>query len=322
MSPKTPVKIILGTHTVGDKTVMPGIIHWDEPKDVQALLDTFYNRGHRYIDTGSNYPHSEERLGQARAASRFTIVTKVRDGPPGSHQPAKIETSIKQSLDELKTSTVETLMLHVPDRETPFEDAAKAINEAFQKGQFKHFGLSNYSAAEVQKFLDICEEKGYVKPSVFEGHYNAIIRSGETELFPLLRKHNIPFYAYSPAAGGLFSGRAGNSTTSKRWDNDNNTGKAYNGIFGHPLIQASVVSILALADKHGISGHGAALRWAAFHSILDGSYGDGIIFTASTMEQLNKTLDAIDAGPLPADLADAFSAIYSTTEGPSLPYHL
>ncbi|KAI1753936.1 Aldo/keto reductase [Xylaria castorea] len=322
MSPKAPVKIILGTHTVGDKTASPGIVHWDDPKDVQALLDTFYDRGHRYIDTGSNYPHSEERLGQAGAASRFTIVTKVRDGIPGSHEPAKIAASIKQSLDELKTSIVDTLMLHVPDRETPFEDAAKAMNEAFQKGQFKNFGLSNYSAAEVQKFLDICEEKGYVKPSVFEGHYNAIFRSGEKELFPLLRKHNIPFYGYSPAAGGLFSGKAGTSTTSKRWDSDNLIGKNYNGFYGHPLIQASVADILAAAEKYGISGHAAALRWTAFHSILDGSYGDGIIFTVSSLEQLHKTLDAIDAGPLPTDLADAFSALSSTTEGHSLPYHL
>ncbi|KAI1303845.1 Aldo/keto reductase [Xylaria venustula] len=322
MSPKAPVKIILGTHTVGDKTVTPGLAHWDEPKEVQALLDTFYNRGHRYIDTGSNYPHSEERLGRSGAASRFIIVTKVRDGTPGSHEPAKIEASIKQSLDELKTPIVDTMMLHVPDRETPFEDAAKAMNEAFKKGQFKHFGLSNYTAAEVQRFLEICEEREYVKPSVYEGHYNAIFRSSEKELFPLLRKHNIPFYGYSPAAGGLFSGNAGTSTTSKRWDSDNLIGKNYNVFYGHPLIQAAVAPIIAAAEKHGISGHAAALRWTAFHSILDGSYGDGIIFTVSKMEQLHKTLDAIDAGPLPADLADAFSTLYSTTEGHSLPYHL
>ncbi|KAI1420918.1 Aldo/keto reductase [Xylaria sp. FL1777] len=321
MSPKSPVKIILGTHTVGDKTVTPGFAQWDEPKEVQALLDTFYDRGHRYIDTASNYPHSEERLGRAGAASRFTIVTKVCDGSPGSHDPAKIEASIKKSLDDLKTSTVDTMMLHVPDRETSFEDIAKAMNESFKKGQFKHFGLSNYEAAEVQKFLDICEEKGYVKPSVYEGHYNAFVRSGEEELFPLLRKHNIPFYGFSPAAGGLFTGKAGTSTTSKRWDNDNAVGQKYNGFYGRPLIQASIATIIAAAEKHGISGHAAALRWTTFHGILDGSYGDGIIFTASNMEQLHETLDAIDAGPLPADLADAFSALYSTTEGHSLHYH-
>lgn len=82
-----------------------------------------------------------------------------------------------------------------------------------------------------------------------------------------------------------------------------------------------MASIIAAAAKHGISGHTAALRWTAFHSILDGSYGDGIIFSASKMEQLQKTLDAIDAGPLPADLVDAFSSLYATTEGRSTPYH-
>ena len=123
-------------------------------------------------------------------------MTKVRDGSPGSHAPEKIVASIEKSLKDLNVSTVDTMMLHVPDRETPFEIVAKAMDDAFQKGQFKHFGLSNYSAAEVQKFLDICEDNGYVKPSVFEGHYNAIFRSGEKELFPLLRKHKISFYGY------------------------------------------------------------------------------------------------------------------------------
>jgi aflatoxin B1 aldehyde reductase len=88
------------------------------------------------------------------------------------------------------------MFLHFPDRQTPFEDTAKAINDALGQGKFKKFGLSNYPAEEVAKFLEICEESGYAKPSVYEGHYNAITRGGEKELFPLLRKHGIAFYAY------------------------------------------------------------------------------------------------------------------------------
>jgi aflatoxin B1 aldehyde reductase len=76
------------------------------------------------------------------------------------------------------------------------------MNDDFQQGKFKKFGLSNYTAAEVQKFIDICEEKGYIKPSVYQGHYNAIVRGGEKELFPLLRKHNIAFFAYRYADMG------------------------------------------------------------------------------------------------------------------------
>ncbi|KAI0140523.1 Aldo/keto reductase [Xylariaceae sp. FL1272] len=322
MSSKVPVKVILGTHTIGSKSENPGIVHFDEPEEVRQLLDTFHTLGHKHIDTGSNYPGSEMRLGAAGAPSRFIIITKVRDGPPGSHEPSKIEASINQSLEELQVASVDTMMLHVPDRETPFEDTAKAINKAYQEGKFKHFGLSNYTAAEVQKFIDICVANGYVKPTVYEGHYNVIARSGEKELFPLLRKHSMSFLGYSPAAGGLFSGHAGLSTSSKRWDNDNLIGKNYSGFYGHPLIQASVSPIIAAAEKHGISGHAAALRWTAFHSILSGEHGDGIVFTVSKMQQLHQTLDAIDAGPLPADLAEAFSALFDNTEATMLPYHL
>jgi aflatoxin B1 aldehyde reductase len=109
------------------------------------------------------------------------------------------------------------MFLHLPDRQTPFEDTCQAMNEGVRQGKFKRFGLSNFSAAEVQKVLDICEQKGYTKPSVFQGHYNAIVRGGEKELFPLLRKHDMSFFAYSPAAGGLFSG---NASTASRWSKD------------------------------------------------------------------------------------------------------
>lgn len=91
---------------------------------------------------------------------------------------------------------METIFLHLPDRATPLKDAAKAISDAVNKGQAKRFGISNYSPAEVQQFLDICEEHGYVKPSVYQGHYNPVVRGNEKELFPLLRKNNISFFAF------------------------------------------------------------------------------------------------------------------------------
>lgn len=164
-------------------------------------MDAFHGRGYTHLDTARDYSPddqgaSESRLGRANAASRFTIHTKVHSADPGDHQPAKLELSISQSLQDLKTPSVETMFLHFPDRHTPFEDTAKAMNDALQQGKFKNFGLSNYSAAEVQMFLTICEERGYAKPSVYEGHYNAIARGCEKDLFSLLRKHNMAFYGY------------------------------------------------------------------------------------------------------------------------------
>jgi aflatoxin B1 aldehyde reductase len=40
------------------------------------------------------------------------------------------------------------------------------------------------------------------------------------------------------------------------------------------------------------------------------------------MEQLYKTLDALEAGPLPPDLAEAISAVYATVEGSESHFHL
>lgn len=53
----------------------------------------------------------------------------------------------------------------------------------------------------------ICENRGWVKPTVYQGMYNPVTRAVEAELFPCLRALNISFYAYNPLAGGLLTGR-------------------------------------------------------------------------------------------------------------------
>jgi aflatoxin B1 aldehyde reductase len=173
---------------------LPGIAHFDSEEEVAALLDAFNNRGYGQIDTARAY--SEARLGRSGASSQFTIHTKVKSGQPGDHKPSNIHVSISQSLEDLKATSVETMFLHVPDRDTPFEDTIKAMHEAQEQGKFKNFGLDSYTAAEVQRFIEICEQGCYTKPSVYQGAYNPIIRSNEKELFPLLRKHGIAFYAF------------------------------------------------------------------------------------------------------------------------------
>ncbi|KAK3672113.1 hypothetical protein LTR78_008084 [Recurvomyces mirabilis] len=321
MAPSTPVNIILGTHTVGDKQVpgTQGIVHFSEDKDVKELLDTFYERGYRQLDTASLYPGSEVSLGRAGAPSRFTIHTKVHSGPPGAHEPAKLKQSVEKSLLELKTDSVETMFLHVPDRQTPFEDVAKTMDELAKTGAFKRVGLSNYAPDEVKRFLEICEQHGYTKPSVYQGHYNALVRGGEEALFPLLRQHNMSFFAYSAAAAGIF---AEANPDSSRWKDDNQIGQIYSMIYSQPAVQAAVAKVREDALKHNIGGHAAALRWTAYHSILDGRYGDAIIFAVSKLSQLHSSLDAIEAGPLPDELAGDMSAVFATMGETAPPFHL
>ena len=287
-------------------------------------MNLFSSSGYSQIDTAFDYrfgPNdgSESRLGAAGAASRFTIHTKVHSGEPGAHQATNIEKSIKQSLEELKMDSVETMFLHVPDRDTPFEESAKAMDKAYKEGKFRKFGLSNYAPEEVQKFIDICQENGYVKPSVYQGGYNPIVRAGEKHLFPILRKNGMAFFAYSPTAGGLFTG---NSATATRWSTDNQIGQVYNMIYSSPAVKASVEEVMTAAKKHGLSGHEAALRWTMFHSVLDGKYGDGVLFGYSKLDHVRQSMEAYEKGPLPKDLADALTAVHASFEGHEIAFHL
>lgn len=115
---------------------------------------------------------------------------------PGVHSKKNIAENVDISLAELKIPQINIEYLHAPDRTTPFEETVEAIDKAYKEGKFKKFGLSNYTAEEVEKIMQICEANGFVKPSVYQGQYNPIVRSGEKELFPVLRKHGIAFYAW------------------------------------------------------------------------------------------------------------------------------
>jgi aryl-alcohol dehydrogenase-like predicted oxidoreductase len=99
-------------------------------------------------------------------------------------------------------------------------------------------------------------------------------------------------------------------------------GKVYSGVYGQAPVEVIVRTVQDAAKKHEISGHAAALRWTVFHSALNGKYGDGAIFGASKIEQLHDCLDAIEAGPLPAELAEAIDAIYESLEGSGPSYHM
>lgn len=84
----------------------------------------------------------------------------------------------------------------------------------------------------------------------------------------------------------------------------------YDGLYKKPELEEAYQRATAAGGQHGISGHAAALRWTAYHSILDHTLGDAIIIGCSTIDQLNQNLDIIEAGPLPKEVADAMEEVY------------
>ena len=127
---------------------------------------------------------------------------------------------------------------------------------------------------------DYAASKGYVLPTVFQGHYNAVARHDETALFPLLRELNIAFYAYSPLAGGFLVKDAKTLDAGGgqgRWNPSNWVGKVYNEMDMKPLLLEALSEWEAIANEAGVSKSALAYRWAMYHSKLSAEHGDGII---------------------------------------------
>lgn len=200
-------KIDLISLQIGDSSVDP-MARFSTPTEVNAFLDVFHKHGHDQLDTAAVYspgaPYtSEPRIGAVLAGSRFKIDTKA-DWFEG-HTKESVSRDIENSLKNLQIDQINIYYLQLPERVHPLKPVLEVLDQAHRDGKIKAWGISNYRADEVQKTIDICEENDFVKPSVYQGHYNPIVRGGEKELFPLLRKHGIAFYAYSPGAGGFFA---------------------------------------------------------------------------------------------------------------------
>jgi aflatoxin B1 aldehyde reductase len=110
-------------------------------------------------------------------------------------------------LNELGTDCVDIFYLHAADRNTPFAVTLEEVDKLHKEGKFKELGLSNFTAYEVAEVVTLCEAKGWVKPTIYQGMYNAIsecqhndlpVLSDETICFPLMIVPSQPSTLFKP----------------------------------------------------------------------------------------------------------------------------
>lgn len=279
--------------------------------DVEELLRLLKKEGVSTIDTARLYQGSEELIGSAPSHVGFTIDTKILGGfSPGSAAKDRIIADAQDSLDKLKIKQFDILYLHAPDTSVPFEETVDGINEVYKKGIFKRFGLSNFSAAQVQEVHDIATSKGWIVPSVYQGNYNAVARRTETDIFPTLRKLNFSFYAYSPIAGGFLTKTVEQLDAGAGRFNEQAIGGMYNKLYNKPALRESLSEWNTIADSEGISKAELAYRWVAYNSQLKEELGDTIIFGASSLTQVEQTIGFLRKGKLSEDAATRVDGLW------------
>ncbi|KAK8068295.1 aflatoxin B1 aldehyde reductase member 3 [Apiospora saccharicola] len=285
------------------------------------VLDVFQKeRGYSEVDTARVYVNGAQEAFTRDAGWKdrgLMLATKVMyPAEDGAHQGPKVLESVETSLKELGTDCVDILYVHAADRSTPFAETFAALDKLHKAGKFVRLGVSNYTAFELAEVVMLCKANGWVRPTIYQGMYNAITRGIEPELLPACRRYGLDVVVYNPIAGGLFSGKIKSKDmvpTEGRFSDTHGTGRNYRGrYFKDSTFEALRVVEEAVAkhEKDGLTMIETALRWVRHHSALklgesgSGS-GDGIIIGISSLEQLGNNLDNLEKGPLPDDVVAA-----------------
>lgn len=112
--------------------------------------------GYRHIDTAEMYAN-ESAIGDAIAASGVSrdeifITSKVW---PHNYQAHHFVASVDKSLRALNIECLDLVLLHWPRDEVPMEEPLSALQKVIKMGKVRFGGISNFSAAQMQKAIDI-----------------------------------------------------------------------------------------------------------------------------------------------------------------------
>ncbi|KAG8630366.1 hypothetical protein KVT40_001985 [Elsinoe batatas] len=308
-------RIILGLMTFGPDASTGGRV--TELVEYNKFLDYFQSQGYNEVDTARAYIGGKQEAftRDAKWQDRgLTLATKCYPRDPGQHSPSRLTESLTTSLSELGTDTVDIFYLHAADRSVPFEETLRAVNDLHKAGKFVQLGLSNFTAFEVAEVVMTCKANGWVRPTIYQGMYNAITRSIEAELIPACRRYGLDIVIYNPVAGGIFSGKYKSVDVPKegRFSDTANSGSMYRGRYFKDATFDALRIIEPVVEKHGLTLIETALRWVVHHSqlcVLPGSHPsggqDGIIIGVSNIGQLEGNLKDVEKGPLPEEVVKA-----------------
>lgn len=308
------VNLILGTMTFGESVFAP---------EVGEFINAFLDEGYNELDTAYVYNEGncERLLGEVLPGlgRPFRIATKVNPRITGRLDGEAARMQLKESLERLRLKSVDTVFLHFPDPATPVEDVLSAMDEMHCKGMFKELGLSNFPAWMVADAWHICDKRGWIRPTVFEGIYNPLTRKAEVELDACLDRFGMRFYAYNPLAGGLLTGRYARFEDAPSDGRFTHRPNYQNRYWKKSFFDA--VSVIAdAAEKHGMSGIEATYRWLSYHSMLDAGRGDAVLIGASKLGHLRQNMEAVKAGPLPPGMLEAFEKAWAVCKQDSPEY--
>jgi aryl-alcohol dehydrogenase-like predicted oxidoreductase len=264
-----------------------GIGCWEIGGGYGSIEETEFIRAvNRALDSGVNcfdtaeaygFGASERSLAKALGSRRKEAVIATKFGVGYKEAPnfrdssrKRVMASIENSLKNLGTDYVDVYLIHWPDRNTPFEEGMRALDDLVKQGKVRAVGLSNFRLSEIET----CMRARRV--DVVQYCWNMFDRRMGKEIFPYCREHNIGVMAYGSLAYGMLTGTLTEEMTFERNDWRSRRGQMANinlfqHLFGpdHFLKNLRAVEELkAMAKRYGNNLPQFALRWTLSNPVI------------------------------------------------------
>jgi aryl-alcohol dehydrogenase-like predicted oxidoreductase len=252
----------------------------------------FYDCADQY-----NKGRSEEILGRLMKGHREDLILTTKCFNPMTEDINARGTSrrhvtraVEASLKRLQTDRVEVLFLHQFDKRTPVEESMRALEDMVRAGKVLYPAVSNWSAWQAQRAVDIQERNNWARLQLLQPMYNLVKRQAEVEILPMAEANGIGVIPYSPAAAGLLSGKYSGAASGRL-----KTNKMYEARYGEPWMFEVADKFVAFCKQKGLHPVSAAIAWVGAHPAITAP-----IIGARNLEQLQDSLNATKVDMTPA----------------------
>ncbi len=263
-----------------------------------AMYKACRDAGINFFDSANEYNkgRSEEILGRLAKGHRddLVIATKCfnKTGPDvnaGGANRRHVVQAVEASLRRLQTDRVDILFLHRFDQVTPIDEMMRALEDMVRAGKVIYPAVSNWSAWQTQRAVDIQERMGWSRLQAIQPMYNLVKRQAEVELLPMAQANGIGVMPYSPAAAGLLSGKYLGQATGRL-----NTNKMYEARYGEAWAFEVAEKYVAFCKDKGLHPVSTAIAWVGTHPGVTAP-----IVGARNTEQLKDSLASVDVAMTP-----------------------
>lgn len=162
----------------------------------KAVADAL-QMGYTHIDTAFAYGnHAQVAAGIKNSGvdrESFFLTTKI---PLGKQNRPQIIQQGGEMLRQLGTDYVDLLLLHWPDKNTPFEESLAAMKELVDKKMVRSIGISNFNKDLVEQVAKVSEIPVVTNQVEFHPYLY------QRDLKEVCEANNMVVTAYSPLARG------------------------------------------------------------------------------------------------------------------------